>query len=61
MKEEFGRSEFLDNVITAWLNKVDDVTKNGTPSWSTLVAALRNPRIGQMGIANKIAEDKGIH
>ena len=50
---------FLDDVIAAWLRKEDKVTEKGEPSWIVLVNALKHPRVGQTGIANKIAEDKG--
>ena len=45
---------FLDEVITAWLQRVDQVDKRGIPSWRSLVAALRSKRVGQNGIANDI-------
>ena len=51
---------FLDNVITAWLRKEDQVIKKGEPSWTVLVSALKHPRVGQTGIANIIAMDKGL-
>ena len=50
---------FLDDVIAAWLRKEDKVTEKGEPSWTVLVNALKHCRVGQTGIANKIAEDKG--
>ena len=50
---------FLDDVIAAWLRKEDKVTEKGEPSWRVLVNALKDPRVGQTGIANNIAKDKG--
>ena len=47
---------FLDDVITAWLRKEDHVTEQGEPSWTVLVNALKHRRVGQTGIANKIAK-----
>ena len=47
---------FLDDVITAWLRKEDQVAEKGEPSWRVLVNALKHHRVGQTGIANKIAE-----
>ena len=51
---------FLDNVIAAWLRKEDYVKDKGEPSWTVLISALKHPRVGQTGIANDIAKDKGI-
>ena len=48
---------FLDDVITAWLRKEDQVSEKGEPSWTALVNALKHRRIGQIGIANNIAMD----
>ena len=53
-------SIFLDNVLEAWLHREDDVEKKGTPSWSTLVIALRHPILGQNGVAGDICKNKGI-
>lgn len=50
------KSTLLDDVITAWLRKEDDVIKQGVPTWKNLVKALRNRRVGQNGIADKIEE-----
>ena len=49
---------FLDDTISAWLRKEDQVTEKGEPSWTVLVDALKHPRVGQSGIADKIAKDK---
>ena len=51
---------FLDDVLAAWLRREDDVEKKGTPSWSTLVNALRHKLLGQNGVASDICRDKGI-
>ena len=51
---------FLDDVITAWLRREDKVTEKGEPSWTVLVNALKHHRVGQTGIANDIAKDKGL-
>ena len=48
---------FLDDVITAWLRKEDQVTEKGEPSWTVLVNALNHRRVGQTGIANNIAKE----
>ena len=46
---------FLDDMIAAWLQKVDRV---GVPTWQRLVEALRHKRVGQTGIANQIEKNK---
>ena len=48
--------EFLDAVVLHWLQRVDRV---GEVSWLALVTALRHPRLGQTGIAGKIATQHG--
>ena len=48
---------FLDDVISAWLRKEDQVTKKGNPSWAVLISALNHARVKQIGIADKIAKD----
>ena len=51
---------FNDDVIAAWLRREDNVVTRGAPSWRSLVAALRHPTVGQNGIADAIANDKGL-
>jgi len=51
---------FLDDVITAWLRKEDQVINRGEPSWTVLVRSLKHRRVGQIGIAGNIARDKGL-
>ena len=55
MKEIKDSETFLDDMIAAWLQKVDQV---GVPTWQRLVKALRHRRVGQTGIANEIEKDK---
>ena len=55
VKEMKDSETFLDDMIAAWLQKVDQV---GIPTWQKLVKALRHKRVGQTGIANKIEKDK---
>ena len=52
-----GSDTFLDDVITAWLRKEDQVAEKGEPSWTVLIDALKHRRVGQTGIANNIAKD----
>jgi len=49
---------FLDDIITTWLQKEDQV--KGDPSWTVLVSALKHRRVGKTGIATNIAKDKGL-
>ena len=46
---------FLDDMIAAWLQKVDQV---GIPNWQKLVEALKHKRVRQTGIASEIEKDK---
>ena len=46
---------FLDDMVAAWLQKVDQV---GVPTWQRLVKALRHKRVGQTGIASEIERKK---
>ena len=48
---------FLDDMISAWLQSVDQVE---VPTWHRLVKALRHKRVGQTGIASEIEKDKFI-
>ena len=49
---------FLDDMIAAWLQKVDQVQKKGPPTWQRLVEALKHERVGQTGMASKIETEK---
>ena len=49
---------FLDDVITAWLRKEDQVTEKEEPSWTVLVDALKHRRVGQTGIAKTVTKDR---
>ena len=60
VKAKMDSETFLDDVITAWLRKEDKVPEKGEPSWTVLVNALKHRRVGQTGIANSIARDRGL-
>lgn len=60
LEEMMDSTTFLEDVIAAWLQKEDNVNDKGEPSWTVLISALKHPRVGQTGIANDIAKDKGI-
>ena len=51
---------FLDDVISAWLRKEDQVIERGEPTWRVLINALMSRRVGQTGIATGIEKDKGL-
>ena len=58
VKTMMDSATFQDDIIAAWLRKEDKVTVKGEPSWRVLVNALKHRRVGQIGIANKIANEK---
>ena len=52
---------YREDVIAAWLRREGDVDKKtGAPTWSSLVKALRDPYVGQEGIAHEISNAKNI-
>ena len=60
LKNMESSNTFRENVIAAWLQKEDQVTERGLPTWETLVKALRNDRVNQNGVADKIVTDKNL-
>ena len=46
---------FLNQVITLWLDKADNVGSKGEPSWRSLVLGLKHDTVRQNGISNNIA------
>ena len=50
--------DFLADMLAEWLQPVDQVQEIGVPTWRRLVEALRDPRVGQNGIASYIERDK---
>ena len=57
-KYEGSSVSYLDDVLTAWLRKQDDVEEKGVPSWATLATALENQQLRQVGIARKIRKER---
>ena len=49
---------FRDDVIAAWLQKEDQVTRRGVPTWESLVKALRDHRVNQTGLADTIETER---
>ena len=60
LKNMENSKTFREDMIAAWLQKEDEVTRRGLPTWETLVKALRNNRVKQNGVADKIAIDKNV-
>ena len=58
LKANIDSKLFLDDVISAWLRREDQVIMRGEPNWTVLISALMHRRVGQTGIATKIAKDK---
>ena len=58
LRENCGSNQdFLDAVVASWLQK-DDRVKD--VSWTALITALRSKRLGQNGIAERIAKEHGM-
>ena len=49
---------FRDEVISEWLSKADHVSSKGDPTWRTLAHALSHNRVRQIGIAQKIRNER---
>ena len=49
---------FLEEMVAGWLQRVDRVEITGVPRWKRLAKALRDPRVGQNGVAYNIKLDK---
>ena len=48
---------FLQDMLAGWLQRVDRVLMTGVPTWKRLVEALRDPRVGQNGLAHEIEQN----
>jgi len=58
LKPLIDSPDFLADMLAGWLQRVDQVQKAGVPTWKRLVGALKDPRVGQNGIASSIEQDK---
>ena len=58
LTEMRGSKTFRDEMIAAWLQKEDQVLKRGRPTWETLVKALKDARVNQIGVAERIKTEK---
>ena len=45
---------FLEDMLAGWLQRVDHVSE--IPTWRRLVEALKDPRVGQSGVARSIEQ-----
>ena len=61
LQERYSCLEFCDNIVNCWLQRVDGVdAMNMVPSWRNLVLALKHPRVGQTGLADRIAKEREL-
>jgi len=58
LKSSIDSPHFLADMLAGWLHRLDLVHKAGVPTWRRLVEALRDPRVGQNGIACGIEQDE---
>ena len=49
---------FLQDMLAGWLQRVDQVQMTGVPTWKRLAEALKDPRLGQNGLASKIEQNQ---
>ena len=54
LKTMMDSQTFLQDMLAGWLQKVDQVQMTGVPTWRRLAEALKDPRVGQNGIASEI-------
>ena len=45
---------FVDDLVGLWLQKVDQVTARGGPTWAALEKAMRHRTVGMVGQADEI-------
>ena len=58
LKDMEPKSSFRADLAAAWIAGVDQVKKKGKATWRRLVEALRAPRVGQTGLADKIEKER---
>ena len=58
LKTMMDSQTFLQDMLAGWLEKVDQVLQTGVPTWKRLAEALRDPIVGQNGLASNIEQDK---
>ena len=58
LKDMEPKSSFRADLAAVWIEGVDQVKKKGKATWRRLVEALRVPRVGQNGLADKIEKER---
>ena len=58
LKAMMDTPTFLQDMLAGWLQKVDRVLNIGVPTWRRLAEALRDPRVGQIGLALEVEQNK---
>ena len=58
LKTMESSNTFRNDMIASWLQKEDQVTEKGVPTWKTLVEALRQESVKHKGVAERIETDK---
>ena len=58
LKTMMDSPSFLEDMLAGWLQQMDQVLSTGVPTWKRLVEALKDPIVGQNGLANKIEQEK---
>lgn len=53
-----GTRTFLNDMLSCWLQGMDNVMENGGHTWQSLCNGLK--KVGQGGIASQIKKDKGL-
>lgn len=48
--------DYLTEILAGWLQGLDQVQGTGIPTWGRQVEALRDPRVSQNGVANKVEQ-----
>lgn len=56
--ENSTNTDYMYDILHAWLLQQDMVRKNGSPSWITLIRALEDKQLRQGGIAKNIRENE---
>ena len=58
LKDMIDFPNFLQEMLVAWLQRVDKVQQVGIPTWNRLVEALRDPTVGENGVATNIEQNE---
>ena len=58
LKAMIDSPTLLQDMLAGWLQRVDQVQMMGVPTWRRLAEALKDPRLGQNGLASKIERNQ---